>query len=289
MRPTPTRRSAVRLALATVLLLPLAAWGAASSKNRGEGNLMGGRDRTTTGLGVPELEKVARTRVFFGHQSVGMSLLAAVPGLYRDEKLAAVPVQQESARPGGAGGFLDHVFLGRNEDPELKIDDFAARLRSGLGHQVDVALMKFCYVDITSRTDVHALFGKYRDTIAALEREFPDVTFVHVTVPLTTEPRLPGRVRALLTRSDRYMPAENVVRERLNNLIRQEYAGHHLFDLAALESTAPDGTRVSGEHEGQPYFALYDGYASDNGHLDGQAASRAAAALLKTIAAASPL
>ena len=66
---------------------------------------MGGRDRTTTELGVPELEKVARTRVFFGHQSVGMSLLAAVPGLYRDEKLAAVPVQQESARPGGAGGF----------------------------------------------------------------------------------------------------------------------------------------------------------------------------------------
>lgn len=237
---------------------------------------------------VPELEKVARTRVFFGHQSVGMNVLDAVPGVYRDAGVPPVPVQQESTRPGPAGGFVDHAFIGRNEDPELKVADFAGRLRSGLGRQVDVAMMKFCYVDITSRTDVHALFATYRDTVAALRREFPDLTFVHVTVPLTTEPGLRGRVRALLTRSDRYLPAENVVRERLNALIRQEYGDSHLFDLAELESTAPDGTRVGGSHEGHPYFALHAGYAPDNGHLRPEAAARAARVLLTTIAGASP-
>ena len=31
--------------------------------------------------------------------------------------------------------------------------------------------------------------------------------------------------------------ADKVARERLNALIRGEYAGHHLFDIAAIEST----------------------------------------------------
>ncbi len=46
-------------------------------------------------------------------------------------------------------------------------------MRSGIGQHVDVAMMKFCYVDITSGTDVNALFATYRETIAALERDFP--------------------------------------------------------------------------------------------------------------------
>jgi len=54
--------------------------------------------------------------------------------------------------------------------------------------------------------------------------------------------------------------ADNVARERFNALIRGEYAGHHLFDIAAIESTKPDGTRVSGSYDNQGYFALYDGY-----------------------------
>ena len=51
----------------------------------------------------------------------------------------------------------------------------------------------------------------------------------------------------------------------MNALIRGEYAGRHLFDLAAIESTKPDGTRVSGRYDNQGYFALYDGYTSDSG------------------------
>ena len=72
------------------------------------------------------------------------------------------------------------------------------------------------------------------------------------------------------------MPADNVARERLNQLIRQEYGRDHLFDLAARRVHGA-GRHVgpAGTHEGQPYFRLYDGYASDNGHLnDGVPRSR---------------
>jgi hypothetical protein len=164
-------------------------------------------------------------------------------------------------------------------------------MRGGMGRQVDVALMKFCWGDVFSNTDVDALFARYRDTMAALERDFPNVTFIHVTEPLTTEPglftELKIRLKTLLGRSDWRGQSANVARERLNALIRGEYAGRHLFDLAAIESTKPDGTRVSGRHDNQGYFALYDGYASDFAHLNAVGSKIAATAFLEAIAQAS--
>ena len=52
---------------------------------------------------------------------------------------------------GQDGGFVRHAFIGENGKPLLKIQDFDARMRSGIGEQVDVAMMKLCYVDITRR------------------------------------------------------------------------------------------------------------------------------------------
>jgi hypothetical protein len=223
-------------------------------------------------IATEDLTAVARTRVFFGHQSIGMNVLDAVPGVYADHGVSAPPIEQGRAEPGPNGGFIAHQFIGENHKPLLKLEDFDRTMRGGMGRQVDVALMKFCAVDITTSTDVDALFARYRDTMGALERDFPNVTFIHVTVPLTT---VSGG------------EAENVARERLNTLIRREYGSRHLFDLAAIESTKPDGTRVSGRYDNQEYFALYDGYASDVGHLNAVGSKIAATAFLDAIAQAS--
>lgn len=238
-----------------------------------------------------DLNAVARTRVFFGHFSVGMNMLNAVPGVYADHGVSAPPIEQGGTQPGPKGGFIAHQFIGTEADGKPPLEDFDRTMRSGMGQQVDVALMKFCWGDVQSKTDVDALFARYRATMAALERDFPNVTFIHVTEPLTTEPglftELKTRLKTLLGRSDwRGQPA-NVARERLNALIRREYAGRHLFDLAAIESTKPDGTRVSGRHDSQEYFALYDGYASDLAHLNAVGSKIAATAFLEAIAQAS--
>jgi hypothetical protein len=133
--------------------------------------------------------------------------------------------------------------------------------------------------------------------MAALERDFPNVTFIHVTVPLTTDPGLFTELKIRLEKLlgwrkrlgwiDWHGQPANVARERMNALIRGEYAGRHLFDLAAIESTKPDGTRVSGRHDNQGYFALYDGYASDFAHLNAVGSKIAATAFLEAIAQAS--
>ena len=131
---------------------------------------------------MANLTAVARTRVFFGHRSIGMNVLDAVPGVYADHGASAPPIALGRAEPGPNGGFIAHQFIGENTKPLLKIEDFNRTMRDGMGRQVDVALMKFCSLDITSSTDVDALFARYRDTMAALERDFPHVTFIYMTV-----------------------------------------------------------------------------------------------------------
>ena len=104
-----------------------------------------------SGITPDDLAKVSRTKVFFGHQSVGMNVLDGVPGVYAAHGMTAPPIGAGRYPAGQDGGFVGHAFIGENEKPLLKIQDFGAKMRSGIGEQVDVAMMKLCYVDITER------------------------------------------------------------------------------------------------------------------------------------------
>ena len=232
-----------------------------------------------------ELADASHARVFFGHQSVGMNILDGVPGVYSSHG-TPVPMVEQAGPAGSPAGGIAHAFIGENGRPLLKIQDFDAKLRSGIGDSVDVAMMKFCYVDVDRTTNVDEVFAAYRTTMANLQRDFPDVTFVYATVPLTTDPGLLSTLKGWVKGRTGSSQADNVARERLNELIRQEYSGGQLFDLAAVESTAPDGGRTAGTHDGQRYYRLYDGYASDPGHLNDDGARVAATAWLKSIAQA---
>ncbi|MBI3212926.1 MAG: hypothetical protein HYZ38_03830 [Mycobacterium sp.] len=231
-----------------------------------------------------QLFAVQRTRVFFGHQSVGENILDGVSAVYQRSGITAPPIEENATTPGPEGGFISHAFIGENGNPLLKIQDFADTLRGGLAERIDVALMKFCFIDINSRTDVDALFAAYRDTISALERDYPGVTFVHVTMPLTTDSSIKNRIKIMLGGDDSYGQGENVARERYNELLRAEYGDRHLFDLAAVESTAPSGERTQLRYRDQPYYALQPGYASDMGHLNAAGSEIAATAFLQAIA-----
>jgi hypothetical protein len=249
---------------------------------------MTSRSSVAPGITTDDLAKVSRAKVFFGHQSVGMNVLGAIPSVYAAYSMAAPTIGQGGSRPDEDGGFIGHAFIGKNEKPLLKIQDFDAKIRSGIGGQVDVAMMKLCYVDIMNSTDIGELFATYCKTLTALEQDFPQVNFVHVTVPLMTDQGQLSKLKGWLAGSSRGGTAENAARERLNALIRREYGEGRLFDLAAIESTAPDGSRASGTYQGQQYYRLYQGYASDAGHLNGEGARVAAIAWLKAVAQATP-
>ncbi|MBV9191617.1 MAG: hypothetical protein JOZ85_14105 [Betaproteobacteria bacterium] len=217
------------------------------------------------------LQRVAHERVFFGHQSVGAQILQGVKELSAKE---GVPV------------FIKDKFVPENGDPLRKLESFKAFV--GTGSKYDVALVKFCYVDINADTDAAALFDQYRRAINDLRASNPRTVFVHATLPLTTvQTGLKAWVKRALGRSP-YGTVENVRRDEYNRLLRATYAGREpIFDLARIESTAPDGTLVSVTWEGITAPALSPEYTTDGGHLNASGRLLAAREFLAVLAQAS--
>jgi hypothetical protein len=233
----------------------------------------------TSRVSAQELSEAARRRVFFGHMSVGANILDGMETLYRtfsSEELQVVEFTRSSPPPDVAGGVILHTAIGENGDPVGKLRNFDEVLRSGLADQVDVAILKFCYVDVTRGTDVEALFAQYRTTLDGLQRDYPKVRFLHATVPLTVAPSgLKEKALAFLGQDD------NLVRERYNALLRAAYPPDRVFDIAAVEATPPDGAAPTGA--GTP--ALYRGYTTDGGHLNEPASALVAAAMVSLLSA----
>ena len=232
-----------------------------------------------------DLRQIGTQRIFFAHQSVGMNLL---DGLRQLSGAADVVIRIEPAVNAGSvpQQSLGHAFIAQNGKPLLKLGDFRRALESK-PNAVDIALLKFCYLDFAMDTDVKALFEHYRETISALQKINPRTTFVHVTVPLTVpQAGVKGLVKRLLGIAP-YGVRENVRREEYNALLRSTYAGREpLFDLARVEATAPDGRTSAVEWQGSVVPMLTPAYTDDSGHLNATGRVRAARELAAVLAAA---
>lgn len=225
-----------------------------------------------------QLEALAQQRIFFGHRSVGRNILDGLDRVYAAHEVDPPPVIEIAAGESPQlppDGLLVHALIGENRHPVGKLENFDATLRAGLGEQVDVAALKFCYVDIRWDSDVEALFARYQETLSRLQSDYPDVRFVHLTVPLTTGPYgIRDHLKVLAGRDD------NSTRERYNELMRQAYGHGELFDLATSEATGPDGVLRARE--------LFSGYSSDGGHLNTVGSERLAAELVGHLADSTP-
>src|SRR5438477_1426978 len=208
----------------------------------------------------------AEPRIYFGHQSVGANILQGVKEL-------------------GVALSIRDEFLAENGDPLRKLQNFKAAV--GEGSRFDIALVKFCYVDVNADTDARALFERYRATIAELRAKNPGTVFVHATLPLTTVQTGPKALAKRLLGRTPYGTIENVRREQYNALMRRAYAGREpLFDLARLESLAPDGTAVTVAWDGSIAPAMAGAYTDDGGHLNARGRELAARELIGVLAAA---
>ena len=126
----------------------------------------------TVAISAEELAQAAEVRLFFGHMSVGENILSGISALYAAKgltqpRVVQFPVEGPLSQV-LASGAVAHAQIGQNGDPLGKLRNFDALLRSGLADQVDVAVLKFCYVDFTKSTDVDQLFREYRKTLDAL-------------------------------------------------------------------------------------------------------------------------
>ena len=220
---------------------------------------------------VPETswKKLGEKRIYFGHQSVGNNIVDGI----RDAMKANPQIKLNIVETNNSADFsvplFAHSQIGKNEDPKSKCEAFVRLMERGMGDSVDIALLKFCFVDVTGKTDVDRLLADYGSTINALKKRYPNVTYVHITVPLMTVQTGPKVWLKKLIGRPIGGYEDNIRREEYNRKLRSEYGRKDpLFDLAALESTFPDGRRYTFSAGGKAHEALVHEYTDDGGHLN---------------------
>ncbi|HID45162.1 MAG TPA: hypothetical protein EYP34_05360 [Chromatiaceae bacterium] len=224
---------------------------------------------------------------YFAHQSVGYNIVDGVekvlekmgyPNLFKVKEL-------KPGEPVPTGGLL-HSTVGENGDPASKMSEFQAYLDERLGNaRPDMAMLKFCYVDIGKDTDVSALANEYSQTMSKLDARHPETVFLHTTVPLrvfndgwkATIKRLFGMVV--------WGDQANIKRNEYNALIRSKYAiTGRLADIADWESRFPDGREYRVDVLGGRYAALIPAYTDDGRHLNAYGQQIVAGRLLEFLA-----
>lgn len=234
-----------------------------------------------------DFELVSTVRVYFGHQSVGANIISGIEDLQSDLSETIIHVAElESLDKSVGRGVLLHTKVGENENPVSKCQDFKRILDKDVGDPVDVAMFKFCYIDFDETSDVGEIFAFYRKTMEELKLRYPNTIFIHVTAPLRYSAGGFGVwVREMLGRPNRSKLA-NVKRNEFNRRLRQTFAADPIFDLAASESTYPDGRRETFMMDGIRYYSLVRPYTDDGGHLNALGRTYAAADLVSSIARA---
>jgi lysophospholipase L1-like esterase len=233
-----------------------------------------------------QFQKIAGSKVFFGHQSVGDNIIQGLRDLIAADPRLQLNIVHSDGTTLLAGPALVEFYVGRNGDPQSKDTAFAAILDSALGSQGGLAMYKYCYVDMDISTNVQQMFEHYRQANRTLKAKYPSLIFIPVTMPLTTvEPAWKAAVKTAMGRTT--ARDVNEKRNKFNELIRQTYQGTDpIFDLAEAESTHADGSRSFFTRDGRKVYTLAPEYTSDGGHLN-EAGRRAAAEKLLLVLAGS--
>lgn len=234
-------------------------------------------NRSISAINSTQWQKVASLKIFFGHQSVGDNLLAGLRELQAGYSSHPINVISSDDPASIAGPALIDWHIGQNGDPSSKDAAFREILDKGFGRQAGVAFYKYCFVDIGREPD--SLFRAYSENTSLLRARYPNLVFVHVTIPLTTvEPEWKAWTKRKLGRQVERDTA--VARHHFNQLLRTRYRGNEpIFDLAGAESTQSDGTRSFFVAGGEKVETLAAQYTSDGGHLN-HAGQRATATKL---------
>ena len=215
---------------------------------------------------------LGKKKIYFAHQSVGDNIVAGIKDLASEHnqiKLDIIKTRGESAI---SGPIFAHSLIGRNMNPGSKMEDFLSVLASGFGEQIDIAILKFCFIDVAASTDIDKLFAKYKDLVSGITIKYPNLKFIVATVPIVMQDNsLKGDLKFLVKKimgKEDYGYRANIAREKFNNLVREEFGGKYpIFDIAKIEASTKDGKQLQFDRKGTKTLAMLPEYSSDGEHL----------------------
>jgi hypothetical protein len=214
-------------------------------------------------------QKLSGTKIYFGHQSVGDNIIAGINELMKSHDSIKLNVMKTDNPSDFNKPVFAHSYVGENDDPNSKIIAFSANIRKGIGSKTDIVFLKLCFWDIRSHSDIKKVFSQYKSSLSELKSQYPKVKFVHFTVPLMSRQNgMKDKIKRMLNLAVE-TDLDNVKRNELNEMLINEYRDKEpIFDIAAIESTSPGGTRTSFSQNGKKYYVLADDYSRDGGHLN---------------------
>jgi hypothetical protein len=231
-----------------------------------------------------EWELLARRQIFFGHQSVGENIMAGIADVLAENPQIQLTVLESKDLDSTQAPAFRHAPVGRNYFPFEKVQEFTDLSDRGFSQDGGVAMVKLCFVDVESAAVVDTLFNEYQQSMRALRERHPGLTIVHFTLPLTVIESWKGRLISTLRRQPTARD-HNAARNRYNRSLLAAYDGiEPVFDIAALESTLPDGRRVFFRDGADTVFVLPEQYTDDGAHLNAVARRMVAEQLLIMLA-----
>jgi len=232
-------------------------------------------------------DALSQRKIFFGHKSVGANIIEGLKEVIAQRPNIKLNIRETTDPADFIEPVFAHSLIGKNKEPLTKLGGFREILEAGVGRAADIALFKFCFIDIDHETDIGSLFDRSVELVDELRKRFPDLKIVPFTVPLLSKPvGIRTRLEKILGRLPWY-EEDNVKRNIFNDKLRAHFKDA-LFDLAAIESRIDDTRKATFRAEGRAYDLLYRAYTDDGGHLNSIGRQLVAIELLRTLADLEP-
>ena len=214
-------------------------------------------------------DSLSQKEIYFGHQSVGQNIIDGIKDVMGHNSAIRLDIRETSNPSDLKSPLFAHSPIGRNTDPKSKIDHFREILEGGVGQVADIAMFKFCFVDIDRKTDIESLFSYYDETFTSLEEKYPNLWIITFTVPLTNMPKgIKPIIKKMLGMMTPFKD-DNIKRNIFNQKLRDRF-GKSIFDLADAEATLRTGEKAVYKVGNETYNLLNPDYTDDGGHLNTQ-------------------
>jgi len=216
-----------------------------------------------------KLEIIGKKNIYFGHRSVGENIIEGLKKINSASGQNYLIINELKDNITFEGNYFVHSNIGHNGDPQSKFEEFTKNVNYLADKNLNIAMMKLCFVDITSNTDIDNVFKSYIAMIDSIKKKYPDLTIIHFTVPLKSKSSWIDNIKDKIKDRNNNDQKDNLVRNRYNKLLFSKYSKEDIFDLAGIESTYANGKREAIVVNGKPCYFLIKDYTEDGGHLNG--------------------
>ena len=126
---------------------------------------------------IPEISNninlIGQKNIYFGHRSVGENIISGVNKIISKEGRKVFVIKELTSNSKIDENYFFHSNIGRNGDPKSKFKEFTDIVNNLANKNLEIAMMKLCFVDITKKTNINEVFQSNVAMIDSLQNKYP--------------------------------------------------------------------------------------------------------------------